>query len=89
MGAEGAGAPAVHGYTTAFWWSAAIFATDLLLALPILPAKVKPRASGCAPRRRIIQAVAFQDDACASFDMEFFLRRRPTSCFSVARIAEN
>jgi MFS family permease len=33
----------VHGYTTAFWWAAGIFAVGLLLALLILPAKVKSR----------------------------------------------
>ncbi|MDQ6811993.1 MAG: MFS transporter [Actinomycetota bacterium] len=39
-----AGAAAVHGYTTAFWWAAGIFALGLLLALLILPGRTKPRA---------------------------------------------
>jgi hypothetical protein len=39
-----AGAAAVHGYTTAFWWAAGIFAIGLLLALLILPGRTKPRA---------------------------------------------
>lgn len=39
-----AGAVAVHGYTTAFWWAAGIFALGLLLATLILPGRTKPRA---------------------------------------------
>ena len=27
----------VHGYTTAFWWAAGIFAVGLLVALVVLP----------------------------------------------------
>ncbi len=38
-----ADAAAVHGYTTAFWWSVGIFAVGFLLALLILPGRVKPR----------------------------------------------
>jgi len=38
-----AGVAMVHGYTTAFWWAAAIFAVGLLVALLILPAKVGSR----------------------------------------------
>ena len=30
-------AAAVHGYTTAFWWAAGIFAFGLLIALLVLP----------------------------------------------------
>jgi predicted MFS family arabinose efflux permease len=39
-----ADAAAVHGYTTAFWWSVGIFALGFLLALAILPGRAKPRA---------------------------------------------
>ena len=28
----------IHGYTTAFWWAAGIFAVGLLIALLVLPA---------------------------------------------------
>jgi EmrB/QacA subfamily drug resistance transporter len=38
-----ADAAAVHGYTTAFWWSVGIFALAFLLALAILPGRAKPR----------------------------------------------
>jgi EmrB/QacA subfamily drug resistance transporter len=38
-----ADAAAVHGYTTAFWWSVGIFALAFLLAMLILPGRVKPR----------------------------------------------
>jgi EmrB/QacA subfamily drug resistance transporter len=38
-----ADAAAVHGYTTAFWWSAGIFAVGFLLALVILPGRARPR----------------------------------------------
>jgi EmrB/QacA subfamily drug resistance transporter len=37
-----ADAAAVHGYTTAFWWAVAIFALAFLLAIVILPGRVKP-----------------------------------------------
>jgi hypothetical protein len=30
-------AAAIHGYTTAFWWAAAVFAVGLLVALTVLP----------------------------------------------------
>ena len=39
-----AGVAMVHGYTTAFWWAAGIFALGLLLSLLILPTKVRPGA---------------------------------------------
>jgi MFS family permease len=32
----------VHGYTTAFWWSAGIFALGLLIAVVVFPMRVKP-----------------------------------------------
>jgi MFS family permease len=38
-----ADAAAVHGYTTAFWWAVGIFAIAFLLAIVILPGRVKPR----------------------------------------------
>jgi len=38
-----ANAAAVHGYTTAFWWAVGIFALAFLLAIVILPGRVKPR----------------------------------------------
>jgi len=38
-----ASAAAVHGYTTAFWWSVGIFALAFLLAIVILPGRAKPR----------------------------------------------
>jgi hypothetical protein len=31
-------AASIHGYTTAFWWAAGIFAVGLILALVVLPA---------------------------------------------------
>ena len=35
----------IHGYTTAFWWAAGLFGIGLLVALFILPAKIRvPRA---------------------------------------------
>ena len=48
---------AVHGYTTAFWWSAGIFATGLLLALLILPAQAKPRV--CTVRTALARGIAY------------------------------
>ena len=36
----------VHGYTTAFWWSAGIFAVGLLIAVLVFPMQVKSTASG-------------------------------------------
>jgi hypothetical protein len=38
-----ANAAAVHGYTTAFWWSVGIFALAFLLAMVILPGRAKAR----------------------------------------------
>ena len=40
-----ANAAAVHGYTTAFWWSVGIFALGFLLAIVILPGPAKPRVA--------------------------------------------
>jgi hypothetical protein len=44
-----ASAAVVHGYTTAFWWAAGIFTVGLLLALLILPAKLRTRAPNLKP----------------------------------------
>ncbi len=38
----------VHGYTTAFWWSAGIFAVGLLIAVVVFPMRVKPTESAPA-----------------------------------------
>ena len=38
-----ADAAAVHGYTTAFWWSVGIFAVGFVAALVILPGRARPR----------------------------------------------
>jgi hypothetical protein len=43
-----ASAVTVHGYTTAFWWAAGIFAFGLLLAL-LIPAKVRTLAPKVKP----------------------------------------
>jgi hypothetical protein len=40
-----ANAAAVHGDTTAFWWSVGIFALGFLLALVILPSRCEPRTA--------------------------------------------
>ncbi len=37
-----AAAASVHGYTTAFWWSAGIFAVGLLMAVFVFPMRVRP-----------------------------------------------
>jgi MFS family permease len=39
-----ASAASVHGYTTAFWWAAGIFAVGLLVALLVLPGNTGSRA---------------------------------------------
>ncbi len=44
-----ADAASVHGYTTAFWWAAGIFGLGLLVAVVILPAKIRPRAEAVEP----------------------------------------
>jgi EmrB/QacA subfamily drug resistance transporter len=36
-----AAAAMIHGYTTAFWWAAGIFAVGLLVAVTILPGKIQ------------------------------------------------
>jgi EmrB/QacA subfamily drug resistance transporter len=43
-----AAAAQVHGYTTAFWWSAGIFAVGLLVAVIVFPARIKPAEAAAA-----------------------------------------
>ncbi len=39
----------MHGYTTAFWWAAGIFALGLLIALLVLPThRTSPAPAGAA-----------------------------------------
>jgi predicted MFS family arabinose efflux permease len=42
-GSDAGAAAAVHGYTTAFWWAAAIFGVGLLVALVVIPAGASGR----------------------------------------------
>jgi len=42
-------AAVVHGYTTAFWWSAGIFAVGLVIAVLVFPSRVRPAAAGIEP----------------------------------------
>jgi hypothetical protein len=44
-----AAAAQVHGYTTAFWWAAGIFAVGLLVALLVLPARILTPAPAAGP----------------------------------------
>ncbi len=39
----------VHGYTTAFWWAAGLFAVGLLVAVFVLPARIRPPAPSAEP----------------------------------------
>jgi predicted MFS family arabinose efflux permease len=41
-------AASIHGYTTAFWWAAGIFAVGLLVALLVLPSVRMPQARAAA-----------------------------------------
>jgi MFS family permease len=52
-----AAAAAIHGYTTAFTWGAAIFALGLLLALLILPSKTPRHA--CTLRTALARGIAY------------------------------
>jgi EmrB/QacA subfamily drug resistance transporter len=48
-GAPGlANAASIHGYTTAFWWAAGIFALGLIVALVVLPSVHMPQAQAAA-----------------------------------------
>ncbi len=51
------GAAAVHGYTTAFWWAAGIFATGLLVAFVVLPWRAKGHA--CTLRAALARGIAY------------------------------
>jgi EmrB/QacA subfamily drug resistance transporter len=44
-----AAAALVHGYTTAFWWAAGIFALGLLVALVVLPSRISTPAPATEP----------------------------------------
>jgi EmrB/QacA subfamily drug resistance transporter len=48
-GPRAAAAAAVHGYTTAFWWSAGIFAVGAVVAAVLLKGGVRERDPGAAP----------------------------------------
>jgi MFS family permease len=50
-------AATVHGYTTAFWWAAGIFAIGLLMAIVVLPAKVRP--GECSVRKALSRGLAY------------------------------
>ncbi len=52
-----AAAAAIHGYTTAFWWAAGIFAIGLLTAMVILPPKAGARA--CSLRAAFARGIAY------------------------------
>jgi EmrB/QacA subfamily drug resistance transporter len=58
IGQQGlAGAAAIHGYTTAFWWAAAIFAIGLLMAIIVLPTKTGAQA--CSLRTALARGIAY------------------------------
>ena len=50
-------AATVHGYTTAFWWAAGIFAIGLVLAIVVLPAEVRP--GECSVRKALSRGLAY------------------------------
>lgn len=39
----------VHGYTTAFWWGAGLFAVGLVVALTVFPGRTRPARAQAAP----------------------------------------
>ncbi len=58
LGAPGlAGAAAVHGFTTGFWWAAGIFAVGFLMALVVLPSKAG--AHECSLRTALSRGIAY------------------------------
>ena len=58
VGAPGlAGAAAVHGFTTGFWWAAGIFAVGFLMALVVLPSKAG--AHECSLRTALSRGIAY------------------------------
>lgn len=48
---------AIHGYTAAFTWAAAIFALGLILALLILPQEA--RLAACSLKNALARRVAY------------------------------
>ena len=52
-----ANAAAVHGYTTAFWWSVGIFALGLVAALVVLPSRVT--TGECSVRKALSRGLAY------------------------------
>ncbi len=52
-----AAAATVHGYTTAFWWAAGIFAVGLVASLVVLPSKVRP--GECSIRKALARGIAY------------------------------
>ena len=52
-----AAAATVHGYTTAFWWAAGIFAVGLVASLVVLHSKV--RCPECGIRKALARGIAY------------------------------
>jgi MFS family permease len=52
-----AAAATIHGYTTAFWWAAGIFAIGLLAAVVVLPSKV--RTGECSLRKALSRGLSY------------------------------
>jgi EmrB/QacA subfamily drug resistance transporter len=52
-----AGAAAIHGYTTAFWWAAAIFAIGFVTTIIVLPSKAGAHA--CSLRTALARGIAY------------------------------
>src|SRR6202020_2656832 len=52
-----AGAAAVHGFTTGFWWAAGIFAVCFVMALVVLPSKAG--AHECSLRTALSRGIAY------------------------------
>jgi EmrB/QacA subfamily drug resistance transporter len=50
-------AATIHGYTTAFWWAAAIFAIGLLASLVVLPSNVG--TGECSVRKALSRGLAY------------------------------
>jgi EmrB/QacA subfamily drug resistance transporter len=50
-------AATIHGYTTAFWWSAGIFAIGLVASLVVLPSRV--RTGECSLRKALSRGLAY------------------------------
>ncbi|TML96291.1 MAG: MFS transporter [Actinobacteria bacterium] len=57
LGGGVAAASAVHGYTTAFWWSVGIFGVGFVLALVILPPRSRPRV--CTLKATLERGIAY------------------------------